>query len=125
MYVFENPNGAANRTGDCTIRALCILTGQSWRAVFWQLVPLADEMYMMPNDKPVFKAFLLRHGFRAESLPDTCPDCYTVRDFCKDHPKGKYLLTNGSHAVAVIDGSYYDSFDSGDEVVVYAWHREE
>ena len=125
MYVFENPNGAANRVEDCTVRAFSILTGQDWQKVYWQLCVLGSQMWTMPNDKAVYKAFLLRNGYRAKSLPDTCPDCYTVEDFCRDHPKGRYLLTTGSHAVAVIDGSHFDTFDSSQEYPVYYWQKEE
>ena len=125
MYVFENPNPAANRTDDCFLRTLGILTGEPWLSVYWKLCALGANMYMLPNAKPVVKAFLLRNGYRAQSLPDTCPACYTVRDFAREHPHGRYLLTSGDHAVAVIEGSYYDSWDSGDEVPVYVWAKEE
>ena len=33
----------------------------------------------------------------------------------------KYLIGTGSHAVAVIDGDYYDSWDSGNEIPAYFW----
>ena len=124
MYVFENPNPAANRTGDCTLRALCVATGQDWDTAYWELCVLGSQMKAMPDDKSVYKAYLMRHGFRAQSVPDTCPDCYTVRDFCRDHPEGTYILATGNHVVACIRGSYYDSFDSGDEAVVYVWSKE-
>lgn len=126
MYIFENPNPAANRTEDCTLRALCILEGWDWLKGYWQLCAIGAQMYIMPNnDKAVVKSLLLRNGYRSHSLPDTCPDCYTVRDFCRDNPKGRYLLVTGNHAVAVIDGNYYDGWDSGDEIPVYVWHKEE
>jgi len=31
-------------------------------------------------------------------------------------PKGTYIIGTGSHAVAIINGDYYDSWDSGDEI---------
>lgn len=124
MYVFENPNPAAIRTDDCTLRAFCIATGMEWDMVYWELCVLGNQMKTMPGDKAVYKAFLLRHGFRAKALPDTCPDCYTVREFCKDHPKGTYILACSTHVVTVKDGDYYDSWDSGEEVPVYVWKKE-
>lgn len=125
LFVFQNPNPAANRTEDCVIRAICILEGLDWLTAYWKLCGLGAQMYMMPSDKPVVKAFLIRHGYKAQSLPDTCPDCYTVKDFCMDHPDGKYLLATGSHVVSVISGRYIDAWDSGQEIPVYVWRKEE
>lgn len=125
MYVFDNPNPGANRVEDCTLRALCVATGADWDTAYWELCVLGNQMKTMPNDKAVYKAYLMRHGFRAQSLPDACPDCYTVRDFCRDHPQGRYILATGGHVVAAIDGNYFDSWDSGDEVPVYVWSKKE
>lgn len=126
MFVFQNPNPAANRTEDCVLRALCILEGWDWLEGYWKLCAQGAQMYIMPNNhESVVRALLLKLGYRAQSLPDTCPVCYTVRDFCREHPEGKYLLTTGTHAVAVIGGRYFDGFDSGDELPVFVWQKEE
>jgi hypothetical protein len=66
---------------------------------------------------------LKRQGYKQESLPNACPDCYTVSDFCNEHKQGKYLLATGSHVIAVKDGDYYDTWDSGDEIPVYYFER--
>ena len=57
-------------------------------------------------------------------IPNSCPDCYTVRDFCFDNPRGAFLLATGSHVVTVIDGDYYDTWNSGSEVPIYFWTKE-
>ena len=54
----------------------------------------------------------------------TIPYCYTVKDFCKDHPQGVFVLGTGTHAVAVIDGDYYDAWDSGNKVPLFYWRKE-
>ena len=126
LYVFQNPNPAANRTEDCVLRAICILEDMDWLSCYWKLCYLGAQMYIVPNNnESVVRALLLQLGYKSNSLPDTCPVCYTVKDFCLDHPKGKYLLTTNSHAVAVIDGRYFDSFDSGDELPIFMWSKEE
>ena len=79
----------------------------------------------MPSANRVWGAYLRDKGFRRDLLPDECPDCYTVRDFCEDHPKGKYILAIEGHVVAVLDGKYYDSWDSGNETPIYYWKRKE
>ena len=71
----------------------------------------------------VWSAYLIGQGFTRHLIPNTCPDCYTVKDFADDHKQGVYVLGTGSHAVAVIDGNYYDSWDSGDEIPIYYFRR--
>jgi hypothetical protein len=39
--------------------------------------------------------------------------------------KGVYVIGTGSHAVCVIDGDWYDSWDSGGEVCSYYWKKED
>ena len=73
----------------------------------------------------VWGAYLKKHGFVREVIPNTCPDCYTVADFCREHPKGTFILALSGHVVAVIDGKYFDTWDSGEELPIYYWHRKE
>lgn len=81
-------------------------------------------MKNMPSVNKVWGALLTSIGFRQYALPNTCPDCYTIRDFCIDNPDGIFILATGSHVVAVIDGDYYDAWDSGDELPTSVWRRE-
>ena len=37
----------------------------------------------------------------------------TVDEFAKDHPNGTYICKVAHHVVAVVDGEYYDTWDSG------------
>ncbi len=78
----------------------------------------------MPDSNAVWGEYLRRHGFTRIELPNTCPVCYTVRDFASDHKCGIYVLGTGSHAVAVVDGNYVDDGDRGDLVPLYIWRKE-
>lgn len=71
----------------------------------------------------VWGTYLRNNGFKRFNLPDLCPDCYTVRDFCSDHPTGTFVLATGTHVIAVINGNYYDSWDSGMEIVAYLFKK--
>jgi hypothetical protein len=79
----------------------------------------------MPSANHVWGKYLRNKGFERKVIPDSCPDCYTVKDFCDDHPKGTYILAISGHVVTVIDGAYYDTWDSGDEIPIYYWQRKE
>lgn len=81
-------------------------------------------MYDMPSSNEVWSAYLKSEGYMKRIIPNTCPSCYTVRDFCRDHPEGRYLLATGTHVVAAIDGDYYDTWDSGNEIPIYYFVKE-
>ena len=124
MYVHANPNPDGIYVGDCVVRAIAIATNSTWDYVY---VMLCLEGYIKKNfgdANDVWGSYLKRIGFRQILLPDNCPDCYSVRDFCYDYPYGTFILATGTHLVAVIDGDYYDAWDSGDEVPTSVWRRE-
>lgn len=123
MFVFYNPNPLNKMTGDCVVRALCKATGQSWKEVILQLFTYAYNMADLPSSNAVWGSYLKTKGYTRHSIPNTCPDCYTIRDFCKEHPYGTYIVCTGSHAVCVQDGSYFDSWDSGSEVPIFYFRR--
>lgn len=124
MFEYYNPNPRMNLIGDCVIRAISKLTNMLWEEVYIDVCVQGLEMCDMPSSNSVWGAYLYKKGYRKGIIPNTCPDCYTVKDFCADYPQGKYLLGTGTHAVAVEDGIYYDTWDSGDEVPIYFWRKE-
>lgn len=124
MFEFFNPNPKQNLIGDCVIRGICKLTGMDWVDAYMEVVAQGLAMYDMPSSNAVWGAYLYDNGFRRNVIPNTCPNCYTVKDFCNDYPQGKYLLATGTHVIAVEDGVYYDTWDSGNEIPIYYWRKE-
>ena len=124
MFIFYNPNPERNLVGDCVVRAICKLTNRTWTEVYFGICSQGAKMFDMPSSNRVWEKYLYDQGFRRTLLPDTCPDCYTVRDFCYDYPRGKYLLAIGTHVVAVENGDYFDTWDSGDEIPLFYWRKE-
>lgn len=122
-YIRYNTNPVSNLVGDCVVRAISILTDETWDDVYWGIAIQGFLMKDMPSSNSVWGEYLTRKGFRREVIPNTCPACYSVREFCEEHPYGKYLLATGSHVIAVVDGDYYDTWDSGDEIPIYYWER--
>ena len=121
MWIRCNPNPLGRQTGDCVVRALAIATGRSWRATYRELCRIGEIQGELPNGNMVWGTFLKDRGARQFLLPESCPECITVRAFCDRYPEGVYVIGTGSHAVAVIDGDYYDAWDSGNEVPTYFW----
>lgn len=74
----------------------------------------------MPSADAIWGLYLYMQGFEPFVLP-SCPKCVTIEEFTKMYPKGVYIIGTGSHAVAVIDGNYYDSWPSGEEICSFFW----
>ncbi len=124
MWKQYNPNPRSERVGDCTIRAIAKATGQEWDKVYAQLCLQGYIMADMPSANNVWGAYLKKEGYKRYIVPDTCPECYTVEDFCNDFPEGVYILALSGHVVCVTDGDYYDTWDSGKEIPMYYWKKE-
>lgn len=123
MYIFANPNPDKLLVGDCVIRAISILKDQPWLETYDGVTSKGRSMFDMPSSNAVWNAYLMDSRYKKSSIPSTCPYCYTVIDFCRDHPVGEFMLATGTHVVTVIDGNYYDTWDSGDEVPIYFYER--
>lgn len=105
------------------VRAIAIATGKGWKSVYRELCKTGWEECDMPSSNAVWGLYLYRNGFEPFLLPETCPQCVTVRAFSKMYPDGTYIIGTGSHAVAVVNGDYFDSWDSGGEVPSYFWAK--
>lgn len=123
MYRQYNPNPKGLTIDDCAIRALCCLEGMSWEDAAIELFLKAYEMKDVMTSQAVFNAVLRNMGYVRKQIPNTCPDCYTVTDFCNNNPIGRFIVATNSHVVAIIDGDHYDTWDSSLETVVYYWQK--
>jgi hypothetical protein len=123
MWVEYNPNPFGLRVGDCVIRAISRVLEKPWEETYVDLCVQGFMLADLPSSNAIWSAYLKRKGFKRHTVED-CADCYTVEDFCKDHPKGIYVIGTGSHAVAVVDGCYYDAWQSGKETPVYYFEKE-
>lgn len=123
MYQYKNVNPKGHYVGDCVIRAIAEALEEPWEKVYTELAVQGFIMADMPSSNHVWGAYLSSKGFERDIIPNTCPDCYTVKDFAHDNPKGVFILATGTHVIAVKDGDYIDTWDSGDEVPVYFWRE--
>lgn len=113
MWIKLNENPGKRRVGDCVVRAIATATGMPWLYVYDQLYLVGRQVYDMENSNEVWGLYLHLLGFEPFALPDACHECMTIREFARRFPYGRYIVGTGNHAVAVIDGNYYDTFDSG------------
>ena len=123
MYVYFNNNPVSARVGDCAVRAVSKALDVDWERAYAMIASNGFLMGDVMASNNVWGSVLREHGFYRESLPHFCPDCYTVRDFARDNPVGTFVLGTSNHVVTVIDGDWYDAWDSGDEIPIYFWTR--
>lgn len=129
MFIRLNENPFGLDVGDCVIRAIATALNYNWFMVHDELSFLSRKMADMPSSNRVWKQYLYNKGCKEYKAQNTCPDCLTVYRFCETHPNGRYILSTceymrannnlivtGTHVVAVIDGDYYDTWDSGADV---------
>ena len=124
-YIEYNPNPVGRKVGDCAVRAISKALNMGWEAAFIALTINSLQMGDMPSSNSVWGSLLRQHGFRRKNIPDECPACYTVEEFCADNPRGIFVIGTGNHVVTCIDGDWFDSWDSGSEIVQYVWYRKE
>lgn len=125
MFLELNLNPMARRVGDCAVRAVALALDVSWEDAFGLLADAAFSMCDMPSSDAVWGAVLRQHGFYRAAIPNSCPDCYTAEDFCRDHRLGIFVLGFGNHVATVGDGVLFDSWDSSQEIPQYYWFRKD
>ena len=120
MYQEYNPNPCGKWVGDCVIRALTKILDLEWKEVYTGLALEGLKMCDMPSSNTVWGKYIVDRGY----LPYTA-EMETAEQFANTHPKGKYLLATGTHAIALIDGIIYDAWDSSSELISYYFKEDE
>lgn len=124
MWKYHNENPINNRVGDCVIRALSTALNQEWEKTYAELCIQGLMFCDLPSSNAVWGAYLAHKGYKRHTIPNAC-NCYTVEDFCKDHPKGTYILGTGTHALTVVSGDWIDVWDSGNEAPIFYFEKED
>lgn len=120
-YVYFQNNPCGRSVGDCAVRAISKAFDYDWEKAYIELTSRGLWMCDMPSSDSVWGAFLREKGMQRHNIPNSCPDCYRLKDFCREYPKGIYVVKTSNHVVTVVDGDYFDSWDSGNEIPTYYW----
>lgn len=123
MYIEFNNNPVGRRVGDCAVRAISKALDTTWESAYIMLALNGLHMGDVMNADSVWGATLRQNGYSRKAIPASCPDCYDITEFCKEFPTGTYVVGTGGHVVTVIDGDYFDSWDSGSETPQFYWSK--
>ena len=119
----NNPSGRS--VGDCSIRALSVALDVDWETAYALAALNGYLMNDVISSNSVWGSVLRQNGFYRYSIQNTCPDCYTMEDFARDHPRGVYVVGTGNHVATIRDGMIFDSWDSSREIPQYYWTKED
>ncbi len=125
-YKYYQPNrkDLKDEYGDCVIRALTKVMGKEWLEVFEELLPYVRKFQCMPNGKKCYGRYLEANGFTYHGVSNKKGvKRPTVDRFAKDNKTGTYFLRVANHCVAVVDGIYYDTWDSGEKCLYGYWEK--
>ncbi len=124
-YIYTNTNPMKRHTNDCVIRAISLAEDRTWEDVFMDLAQQGLALCDTMEANSTWGSYLKENGWVQETLPNSCPACYTASDFCDDFSHGTYIVCTGSHVICVISGDIYDTSDTSNEIVTYYFYREE
>lgn len=125
MYSYYNANPYKIRVGDCVIRAISKALNQPWEDTYIDLTIQGYLMGDLLSSNAVWGAYLKSKGFTRDIVSNDCSECYTIEDFCNEHPKGTYIIGTGTHAVCVIDSTIFDTWNSSGETPIYFYYKGE
>ncbi len=124
-YYQPNKKDLKDKYGDCVIRALTKVLEMDWLEVFDDIHPISRELQVPFNCKPCYEAYLESKGFKYTGISNKKGSKRpTVQSFTKDHKEGTYLVIVANHVVAVSEGYFWDTWDSGEKSMYGYWEKE-
>ena len=121
-FEYFQPNPKNKETADCTIRAICAVTGLDWYEVFDKIIEEARKECEFPNSVSFMGKRMKIFGLVKRTIPrpKRGEKSETLQSFCRKHPTGRYVLSLAGHDVGAVDGKYYDTFvNYGQKVYTY------
>ena len=126
FYEYTNVNPRNRICGDCVIRAVALITQQSWETTIREMTELGIKKGLVVNDKDLYPLYLESKGFRAMNEPrDVNNRKLSIKDFLiqTEGMRLKPIVANvGSHHVTAIkNGKVRDIWNCSNETIHKYW----
>ena len=123
-YYQPNDKDLKDRTGDCVIRALTKVMNKTWVEIYDELVPIGRRVQAFGNDQITYTTYLKENGFEYQGISNKKGSKRpTIKEFANKNREGTYFCKAANHVVAVVDGIYYDTWDSGRKPMYGYWKK--
>ena len=122
MFLLCNKNPNKKVIKNNVVSAVAILFCLSWKTTKSILEYIGSTNKEDYDSIANLDIFLHVNNYRSNAIEraNKHSKC-TIDDFINKHKKGCYMLLLSDHVVPVIDGVYYDYYDSKDESVIMYW----
>lgn len=123
-YEYTNLNPKNRLSEDCVIRAVALVTGQTWEQTIRELTELGIKNSYVCNDSKLFPKYLELKGFRQMNEPrDYFNKKMSIKEFLQEHPEyDTFLCVAGSHHVTAIkNGKVRDVWNSSNQTMHRWW----
>lgn len=123
-FKYHNENPKDNRTGDCVVRAIATLTGQSWDKVLTDLMVYALKYKMMPNDVKCYDKYLSDLGYKKQKQPRKDDNKkFTGKEFVEIFKGECVAHIGGHHIVCIKKHKVHDIWDSTEGCIGNYWTK--
>ena len=119
-YKYYNVNPFEKFGGDCVVRAIALMTNDSWAGTIHKLTDLGIQKGFVLNDKHVYIDYLKKKGFIEMNEPrDDYNRKMSLADFLDNNPNvTDFVAIVGSHHVtAVKNGRVHDIWNCSNETI--------
>ena len=118
MFQYYNAHPYQLEVDDCVKRAIAVTTNMDYMDVQWGLnqhkkITGAKKFNSDGNPRSYVENVL---GFPRVVIPKKNDGTrITANEFCKSHPRGRFIISMAGHWSAVINGTILDTWDCGNE----------
>lgn len=118
-FHYYNANSHNHKVGDCVIRAICTILGNTWEESYDDLTKLGRKYGRMPNDRNIIDKYLSSMGYVKQKEPrDIFNKKIRMCDFLAENPNFTAVVNLGnSHVAAVKNGKVWDIWNSSEEII--------